>query len=120
MYKGFSLSQGSGFAAQEFDKAAPAPGLDWTGDLEVWFWEARAKGWVTKRSAQEAKVGAIIIGFESYPTGVWVGIVRSVKNDAITYETVDDKGKKVVLTKDFASLKATLLGYIWPQKVSTP
>jgi hypothetical protein len=108
-----------GYSAREFDKIAPEPGVDWTGDQGEWLLNASAKGWVTKTGAADAKAGALIIGHD-YPTGVWVGIVRTVGDDKVSYETLDDKGKKIVLTKDYALLKTVLLGYIWPEKLSAP
>lgn len=110
------LSLGSGYAAQEFGKVAPAPGLDWSGAPEEWLVNARAKGWIIKTAADDAKVGALIIGRQS---GLWVGIVRAVDAGKVSYEILDNHGKLVVLSKDFASLKALLIGYIWPEKSSS-
>ena len=120
MYKGFSLSQSSGFAAREFDKTAPAPGLDWSGEVETWLTGAASKGWVTKSSERDAKVGALLIGADNYPAGLWVGIVRTVSTEGMSYETLDKKGKKIVLTKDYASLRTVFQGYIWPERPLTP
>jgi len=48
-------------AAQEFDKYAPAPGIDWRGDAGKWVVNARAKGWVTYTDPRKAEVNALIV-----------------------------------------------------------
>jgi hypothetical protein len=116
MYKSFSLTQDAGYFAREFDKNTVPPGVDWTGDSDSWMSNARANGWVTETSPEQAKVGALIIG-NQYPTGIWVGIVRNVSDSAVSYEAFNNKGKSVLIVKKFDSLKDSLLGYILPEKL---
>lgn len=115
-YKGFPLADDTGYFAREFDKTAPAPGIDWTGGAEVWLGSAGEKGWVVKMSPQAATPGALILGFDQ-DSHVWVGIVREVTADTIRFET-KDKGKIISHNADAGTIKSEfrLLGYIWPQR----
>lgn len=117
LYKTFPLAQDTGYFAQEFDKLAPAPGLDWTGDASEWAYNAANKGWVTKTSLEGVKVGALLIGYH-YPTGVWVGILRNLTDSTLTYETLNEQGKPILMVTPREVLKIGFLGYILPEKAN--
>jgi rhodanese-related sulfurtransferase len=118
-YKGHSLADAPGYFAREFDKVAPAPGMDWEDEvLSIWFPGAFERGWVVKTSPKDAIPGALILGFDkSY--NVWVGIVREVDAGKIVFETLDDKGEAVQNYADVSTMKqkVSLIGYIWPMRV---
>ncbi|VBB09771.1 thioredoxin [Lucifera butyrica] len=114
LYKGFSLSQDTGYFAREFDKNAASPGLDWTGDSAEWLTNASANGWIIETSPEKAKAGALILGQDS--TGVWVGIVRNAANSTVSYEAFNEQDQPVLFVKDVSSLRKSLLGYIYPAK----
>jgi len=118
-YKELSLTDAPGYFAKEFDKLAPAPGMDWDNDLlSIWFPGAFKKGWVVKTSPKDAIPGALILGFDQ-SHNEWVGIVREVDKDKIIFETLGDKGKVVQKQANVSTLKqdVDLIGYIWPMRV---
>lgn len=47
------------YAAQEFEKIAPQPGVNWLNTNYDWILQANHAGWVTKSMARDAMVGAI-------------------------------------------------------------
>lgn len=116
LYKGFSLNEDTGYFAREFDKYAPAPGLDWDETSDFWLINADQKGWVIKSSPQSAKPGAIILFTKKYSTGV--GIVREVTSTGIRFEAFNDQSKVTSYEATFDSLVPSLhfYGYIWPEK----
>lgn len=116
MYKGFTESSQEGYVAKEFDKLAPAPGVNWDGQPEVWFGEALQRGWSVKTSPRSAKIGSIILGFDQ-SNNVWVGIVRDVNETGIRFDTLDQHNQQVQKTVDYESLVSEykLIGYIWPE-----
>lgn len=121
LYKGFSLQDDTGYFAQEFDRFAPAPGIDWDGNAELWFANAYEKGWAVKSSPWSAKVGSLVMGFDQRHN-VWLGIVRAVDQNAkvITFATWD-KGKSVLHTATAGALQKDyqFIGYIWPERAGS-
>lgn len=85
--------------------------------VDVWFPTAYDKGWVVKTSPKDARPGALVLGFDK-SHDVWVGIVRSVSEGRISFETLDGKGGVVQNNADPDSIKRDfgLIGYIWPEK----
>lgn len=116
LYKGFPLNEDTGYFAREFDKYAPAPGLDWEGSSEAWLINAYQKGWVIKSSPQSARPGAIILFTKKY--SIWVGIVREVTSNGIRFEAFNDQNKITSYEANFDSLVPSFqfFGYIWPEK----
>lgn len=111
-------SQALGYIAQEFDKIAPAPGMNWNGDADDWFSNAAQFGWVEKTAPQAAQVGALII-WKNVNQEVSVGIVRQVAADHIIYELPNKDGTFIQSSMDFTTLanQFHLIGYIYPKKV---
>ena len=111
-------NQTLGYIAQEFDKNAPAPGMNWNGDADDWFSNAAQFDWVEKTAPQAAQVGALIL-WKSSNQEVSVGIVHQVTTDYIIYETPNNDGTLIQSSIDFATLsnKFHLIGYIYPAKV---
>lgn len=111
-------SQTLGYIAQEFDKVAPAPGMNWDGDAEDWFSNAAQFDWVEKTAPQAARVGALIL-WKSTNGEVSVGIVRHVTADHIIYEIPNKNGTFIQASMDFTALanQFHLIGYIYPKKV---
>lgn len=87
-YKNFySASWFGTYALMEFDKVAPAPGVNWfVEDAQDWLPRAQREGWVTKSNPAEAVSGAIIIGYNEGL--VWVGVAREVTDQGMIFETV--------------------------------
>lgn len=75
------------YALREFDKVAPAPGVNWyVEDAQDWLARAQREGWIVKKVPSEAVNGSIIIG---YSEGlVWVGVAREVTDKGLIFETV--------------------------------
>lgn len=111
-------TQTLGYIAQQFDKIAPAPGMNWDGDAEDWFSNAAQFDWVEKTAPQAAQVGALIL-WKNTNEEVSVGIVRHVTADHIIYETPNKDGTFVQSFIDFDKLanQVHLIGYIYPVKV---
>jgi hypothetical protein len=116
LYKGFSLNEDTGHFAREFDKYAPAPGLDWEGSPDTWLGNAYQKGWISKSSPKSARPGAIILFMKKY--SMWVGIVREVTANGVRFEAFNDQNKVTSYEASFDSLVPNFqfLGYIWPEK----
>ncbi|MDF2566513.1 MAG: hypothetical protein K0Q53_2917 [Massilibacillus sp.] len=111
-------SQPLGYIAQEFDKSAPAPGMNWDGDAEDWFSNAAQFEWVEKTAPKDAQAGAMIL-WNNANQEVSVGIVCEVATDHIVYKTPDKNGTFVQSSIDFDTLANHfhLIGYIYPTKV---
>lgn len=87
-YKNFYSAGWFGtYALQEFDKVAPAPGVNWfVEDAQDWLGRAQREGWVVKTKPSEAVKGSIIVG---YHEGLaWVGVAREVTDQGLIFETV--------------------------------
>ncbi len=117
MYKGFPLAKATGYFAREFDKIAPAPGMDWTDAAYLWLDSAAQKGWVVKKSFMDAKPGALIVGLDRSRNDL-VGIVREVRDGKISYETLDEAGKVVrhEIAAETPGRDIIFAGYIWPER----
>ena len=85
-YKGFNEYWGPAYMLKEFDKIAPAPGVNWRGHVSNWVTNAKIAGWVTKNDPNEAAVGALVIRFNSASNLVKVGIVRVIGNGTVTID----------------------------------
>ncbi|MBU2700316.1 hypothetical protein Ga0466249_001408 [Sporomusaceae bacterium BoRhaA] len=111
-------NQSLGYIAQEFDKLAPAPGMNWNGDADDWFSNAAQFDWIEKTAPQDARVGAIIL-WENDNREISVGIVRQVTADHIVYELTNKDGVFIQSSIDFDTLanQFHLIGYIYPVKV---
>ncbi len=117
MYKGFAQAAPEGYVAQEFDKIAPAPGVDWQGAPEKWLEQACINGWIVKTAATDAKAGAIVILIDQ--SGKYaVGIVRDVSDAGICFDTLDQHRQKQRKNMEYQSLDRDykIAGYIWPER----
>jgi hypothetical protein len=75
------------YALREFDKVAPAPGVNWfVEDAQDWLARAQRDGWVVKRKPSEAVNGSIVLGYKDGL--VWVGVAREVTDKGLVFETV--------------------------------
>ncbi len=133
-YKGFPEGYCTYGAAQEFDKVAPNPGVNWNGNAGNWFDNAGKAGWITKTGAKEAKVGAIVV----WTGGIYghVAIVRQVTTSGIIIEEMNygpyrNKAEEAsAITVNFSKFSPATLnfdnlnrnngklifkGYIWPE-----
>ena len=74
------------YALREFDKIAPAPGVNWFVDYaQDWLPRAQREGWVVKEKPSEAVNGSILVGYDEGL--VWVGIARDVTDKGLVFET---------------------------------
>lgn len=116
MYKGLAAASPEGYAAKEFDKLAPSPGMDWQGRPQDWPGLAARHGWRVATAATAAATGAIIIAVDR--TGkTLVGIIREVNDTGICFETLGPHQQPVQTTVAYPSLENDfkLIGYIWPE-----
>lgn len=75
------------YALREFDKVAPAPGVNWfVEDAQDWLARAQRDGWVVKHKPSEAVNGSIVLGYKDGL--VWVGVAREVTDKGLIFETV--------------------------------
>ena len=75
------------YALREFEKIAPAPGVNWyVDDAQDWLPRAKREGWVVKHKPSEAINGSIVIGY--HDGLVWVGVAREVTDKGMIFETV--------------------------------
>lgn len=112
-------NQTLGYIAQEFDKIAPAPGMNWSGEADDWFSNAAQFDWVEKTAPQAAQVGALIV-WKNANQEVSVGIIRQVAANHIIYEIPNKDGTLIQSSIDFSTLtnQLHLIGYIYPVKVN--
>jgi hypothetical protein len=115
LYKGFELREDTGYFAREFDKFAPAPGINWSGQADEWLGGAFQNGWIVKTSPASAKTGAIIVGVNQ-PNVFWIGIVREVTSTSVIFDAFGSDKKLIQKTVDFEILSPSLIGYIWPER----
>jgi len=80
------------YAAQEFEKIAPSPGVNWLSENNDWVIHADQAGWVVKLGVREAIPGAIIEWNEverGSGAGGHVAVVRYVLADKIIIEQMN-------------------------------
>ncbi|MBU2699108.1 surface antigen [Sporomusaceae bacterium BoRhaA] len=82
------------YAAQEFEKIAPQPGVNWLDGNYDWVLHANKAGWVTKLMARDVMIGAIAEWQGFNRDGGHVAIVRAVLSDRIIVEE-NNVGKTV-------------------------
>lgn len=111
-------NQALAYAAQEFDKTAPAPGVDWKGGSADWFLAAASAGWLEKTDPLAAKPNALIL-LKNPTIGVTVGFIRDVTDKAVVYQSISPQGTVTQTTVPFEQLtrSQSLIGYIFPTKV---
>lgn len=56
------------YAAEEFNKNALEPGIDWGGNAGVWFSNAKKKGWATTDNPYSPEIGSIIVWLDRNDT----------------------------------------------------
>ena len=56
------------YAAEEFNKHAPEPRIDWGGDAGVWFSNAKKEGWATTDNPYSPEIGSIIVWLDRNDT----------------------------------------------------
>lgn len=123
LYKGFKEYWGPAYILKEFDKIAPEPGVNWRGNIREWIKNAAAAGWITKTDPSDARIGALVIRYNSAKDWAKVGIVRDIKNNIISIDArkanlypfseklqIDDLR---ITDKD----GYTFIGYIWPERL---
>jgi hypothetical protein len=123
-YKSFDAAWCVTYALKEFDKNAPQPGVNWDGeDITQWVAKAADKGWVTKKNANDAKAGAIVILQHQDKKVPYVGVVREVKNDGLIFELKKSNGELKIRNMTFDKLASVeymkgyvFYGYIWPER----
>ena len=114
-YKNFYSDSWYGtYVLKEFDKIAPAPGVNWYIDsVQDWLPGVANAGWVIKNKPTDAMVGALVVGYRNDLS--WLGISREVSEKGILFETMH--GNRVVkLWIDYQKLEKEInfKGYIWP------
>ncbi|WP_145095558.1 hypothetical protein [Sporomusa sp. KB1] len=114
MYKGFTESSSEGFVAKEFDKLAPAPGIDWSGSLETWMDQARQNGWNVKTSVTDVKLGSIVLFDQS--NKIIVGIVRDINDTGIRFDTLEHNQVQQKMVNYQSVNEYKIIGYIWPER----
>jgi len=74
--KGFYGGYCTSYAAREFDKVAPSPGVNWRGNAKTWYAHASVVGGRVTRMPGAAVAGSIIV-WNNQRSG-HVGVVRRV------------------------------------------
>jgi len=134
MTRSFDFGWCTWYAASEFNKIAPSPGCNWSGNANTWVSHADAAGWKTSTNCRDASVNAIAVwdggGFGH------VAIVRGVSSNGINIDEMNwgtpiGGGKTVNFRKvTSASLSYplqrgkdtiyTFLGYVFPVRKGSP
>jgi peptidoglycan DL-endopeptidase CwlO len=115
-YKGFRENWYGTPILKEFDKIAPAPGVNWTGPTYSWITGADIKGWKTSKDPAAAKVGALIVRGDTVNDKSWVGIVREVTETGIVVEWGTRSLKSSTYAVAYADLPNLFFeGYIYPE-----
>ena len=60
-YKGFRESWWATYQLKEFDKIAPDPGVNWSGNILTWLNQAVQAGWKTTKDIKGGVVGCLLI-----------------------------------------------------------
>lgn len=129
------------YAAQEFEKIAPSPGVNWLAYNYDWVVQAQQAGWVVKTEVHSAMIGAIVEWQGLERGSGHVAVVRNVLADkiiveennvgktigSINYTFADKKLQSEVTTgwgkttiraikyEDMAKMDTRkFIGYIWP------
>jgi hypothetical protein len=112
-YKGFSDAWWGTWMLREFDKYAPAPGVNWHGSMVNWLVSAKQAGWQVSSKPNDAQVGALIFGGDPIMDRAWGGIVRKVANGTISFENITG-----IHTISIAKLpQYNFTGYILPKRL---
>lgn len=78
------------YAAKEFNRNAPEPGIDWGGHAGKWLSNARAKGWATTNDPFSPEIGSIIVWLDRNDTTEQTGYGHVAVVNRI------DRGKKEI------------------------
>jgi surface antigen len=123
-YKGFPGGYCTWYAAKEFDKVAPSPGVNWHGDAQDWYINASIQGWTATSEPREARVGSIIV-WRGNKYG-HVAIIRQVSDTKITLDEMnwgDFIDRDNAITVHFGKVTSTgtlsFVGYILPTLTHT-
>ena len=111
-YKGYKDSWAPSWVLRQFDKAAPAPGVNWKGSVYDWMQNADASGWLTSFNPNDPKVGAILVRYDKAIDKVWIAIIRKVDADSITYEM--RSGDYTLKLSELP--QKNFVGYIYPER----
>lgn len=122
-YKGLRGAAGSAWPVREFDKFAPKPDFNWTGNEKFWPEEARKKGWIVKTLPSEPAIGSLLLLEHNETKAIVVGIVREIYPSVVVFDFVDTPFSRVnTMRLTFAQLvdpKAfggyVFKAYIWPE-----
>ena len=60
-YKGFPYGNCTYYVAKRFDQVAPAPKVNWRGNANAWFDNARRAGWRVSSLSRDARANSIIV-----------------------------------------------------------
>jgi len=74
------------YAAQEFEKIAPSPGVNWLAYNYDWIGQAQQAGWVVKTEVHYAMIGAIVEWQNLDRGNGHLAVVRTVLADKIIVE----------------------------------
>lgn len=85
LYKGFREYWQFTYLLKEFDKIAPAPGVNWHGNVNNWMKNAEINGWIT--TDNEPRIGALLIKSNPITKFVKVGIIREITTNTITIDS---------------------------------
>lgn len=131
LYKGFPQDWHLAYFLKEFDKIAPAPGVNWTygtskrnsGPQTIeWVVAAKEKGWIVQSSVRSLKVGAMAISRNDDKKTVRIYIVREVHDWGFLGSCISSKtGEPIDVNVYFSQLLSneegyTFKGYIWPER----
>jgi len=85
-YKNFKEYWAPAYMIKEFDKIAPAPGANWTGNVIDWIQNAKTAGWMTTLDCNELQIGAVTIQYNPVDKLVKVGVIRAINKNMITLD----------------------------------
>lgn len=119
-YKGFDKYWSVAYDLQEFDKVAPAPGVNWNGNVGQWIVSANQNGWETGLNLKEARQGAIAIWKAVEKNMYRVAIVDEVKTDSIQVHGWKKNLRPYTMAIDFSEKPDpdgyVFEGYIYPSR----
>jgi len=95
------------YAAKEFQKIAPEPGVNWGGDAGAWYKNAGEHGWITTNIQDDSRLvpGSIIVW------GNHVQIVRAVFKEGIVVQGMNEAWANLHDPIDVKHKKHLLGGY---------
>ena len=74
------------YAAWEFHRIAPSPGVNWPGDADKWYDNASSAGWEVTTDASHVVPGSIIVWVGGVEGMGHVGIVQKITADSLSIQ----------------------------------